>query len=215
MRPNRMWSGGSGKSGTAGRLKWMQWLAVVLVLLALNGAAGLWNRARLPEEFRDPVVQMAGAYGLDPLLVAAIAKAESNYQTDAISRAGAVGLMQLMPETADWTAGLYGDVFCPDALFDPLVNLQLGCRYFSLLSKRYEGNLTLALAAYNAGLGNVDRWLAQGRWDGQLRNARDIPFQETRDYVIKVHLLHRVYQVVYRDWTNPPGVGDAQGDKGS
>ncbi len=195
--------------------KKIKWPIVVLLLLSVNGAAGLWGRARLPEEFRDPVVHTASAYGLDPLMVAAIAKAESNYRTDAVSRAGAVGLMQLMPKTADWTAGLYGDVFCPDALFDPLVNLQLGCRYFSLLSERYDGNLTLALAAYNGGPGNVDRWLALGRWDGRLRNVRDIPFPETRQYVVKVHLLHRVYQVVYRDWAGPPGGGPVLRGKGS
>ena len=129
-------------------------------------------------------------YDLDPALLAAVIYQESRFRADARSRAGAVGLMQLLPSTAMGIAIRTGGTrFRVSDLYDPEINVRYGCWYLRHLLDRYEDEQT-ALAAYNAGQANVDRWRREGR---------GIQFAETRDYVARVDELKDIYRELYGD----------------
>ena len=156
------------------------------------GAAGrqrFSNRPRLlfAIDYTGEIAAAAAAYGLDPLLVAAVVKVESGFNERARSPKGALGLMQVMPETGAWVARqLSWPEFHPDMLYDPERNLTIGTWYLRHLANTFDGNLVVALAAYNAGQTRVQQWLAEQRWDGREETLADIPFGETRRYVRRV-----------------------------
>ena len=124
-------------------------------------------------------------FSVTPSLVHAVIKVESGYRADAVSRAGAIGLMQLMPSTAEWCAKKVGAEFEKADLFDPKCNITLGVYYLSYLLNRFNDEETV-IAAYNAGEGNVMLWKAQ--------KLTEIPFPETRRYVERVINAQRIYQ---------------------
>ena len=140
----------------------------------------------LAVRYRPLVRETAALYGLDATLVLALVNVESGFDADAVSKAGAVGLMQVMPATAAWIAELR-DV--PDAtlcLADAAVNLDLGCWYLRYLMARLP--VEWALAAYNAGEGAVEEWRRRGL------TLDEIPYAETRAYVEKVRKMARRYR---------------------
>ena len=168
-------------------------VAVSLLLLALAGAALLvfetsppwFQRLRYPLRYTAIVRARARAEGLDPALIAAVIYAESKFRPTAVSSAGAIGLMQLTPMTAEGIAlRTGGTAFRLSDLTDPTINIRYGSWYLHDLVAKY-GSLGLALAAYNAGQGNVDRWRAEGK---------GIQFPETRAYVERVEHLQHVYR---------------------
>lgn len=141
--------------------------------------------------YSDEIQFSAAEYGLDPALVAAIIAQESGFKPDAVSAAGAKGLMQIMPAT--WRLlrptspcdGRHGPPACgPDCIFDPKANIQAGTRYFSGILKRFDGNAVLAFAAYNAGTAAVERYAGSDGPAGSLDSLP--PFAETRNYVRRV-----------------------------
>jgi soluble lytic murein transglycosylase len=141
---------------------------------------------RAVEELWPAIVTAAGIHRLDPDLVAAIVEAESSGNPSAVSRAQAYGLMQVrVPTARDMT----GRDVTVDELFDPVFNLDVGCRYLRRMLDRYDGDLRLALMAYNAGPGRVDGWLATERDPALV--LRNVAFGETRAYVLKVLDLTR------------------------
>jgi soluble lytic murein transglycosylase len=147
---------------------------------------------------REIVFTTASEYEVDPYLVFAIIRAESNYKTNAQSPAGARGLMQIMPETAVWIAGQMGiENFQPDQLHQPEVNIRMGCWYIRNLRTEFKGNLPLEIAAYNAGRGKVTQWLQERTWDGSAENIGQIPFPETQQYVKNVLKNYQAYQAIY------------------
>jgi soluble lytic murein transglycosylase len=149
----------------------------------------------LPLRHDDIIRQQAADKDLDPALIAGVIFAESHFR-DQTSHAGAKGLMQLMPGTADYIAEKSGGIaFVQGDLATPQVNIAYGSWYLRHLLDRYDGSEVLALAAYNAGLGNVDGWLADG--GGEVRVA-EIPFPETREYVRKVLEAREDYRREYR-----------------
>jgi soluble lytic murein transglycosylase len=148
----------------------------------------------LPLRHEDIIRQQAAAKGLDPALIAGVIYAESKFR-DLTSHAGAMGLMQLTPDTARYIANLSGGTkFKLEDLSTPQVNISYGSFYLRYLMNRYDGNLVLVLAAYNAGGGNVDRWLKEGR-----TRVRDIPFPETREYIKRVIDARGAYAREYKD----------------
>ncbi len=174
--------------------------AVVLLLtaiafLAVRGPTW-WQRMYYPLKHADVIAEAAAAQGVDPFLVAAIINAESGFDADEVSHAGAVGLMQLMPETATAVAAGAGLLVDPDAaaLVDPALNVDLGTRHLASLIERY-GDTTVALAAYNAGEGNVDRWIEESGESGVL----DAAYPETRRYVERVLREQSRYATLYPD----------------
>jgi soluble lytic murein transglycosylase len=176
-------------------------LLIVLAtsVLVLAGAAAWvleaepdwYLRARYPLEYEHIVSAHARNYDLDPTLLAAVIYAESRFDPDVESSAGAVGLMQLLPETAKGIALRTGGAkFVVSDLRDPEINVRYGSWYLNHLRSRYHGDMRLALAAYHAGQGNVDDWLAAGS---------GIAFPETQAYVDEVERVRRVYAKAYPD----------------
>lgn len=178
-------------------------LTLGVALLAGLGAAVVVPRLpdvvrelALPLAHEDIIRQQAAAKELDPSLLAAVIYAESRFR-DATSHAGARGLMQITPETARYIANLSGGTaFEQGDLSTPQVNISYGAYYLRYLLRRYDQNTVLALAAYNGGEGNVDRWLARAT-AGQAFGREQIPFAETREYVDRVLDARMSYREKY------------------
>ena len=147
-----------------------------------------WERIWYPLRYEQIVRGHARHYDLDAALLAAVIYQESKFKADAHSKSGAIGLMQLLPSTAEGIAvHTGGSAFRVDDLYDPEINVRYGAWYLHHLMQKY-GNERTALAAYNAGQDNVDRW----RRDGER-----IQFPETRAYVKRVEDLKRIYRDAY------------------
>src|SRR5919197_3796458 len=151
-----------------------------------------------PLRHEDIIRQQARDKGLDPALIAAVIYAESRFRDGQTSRAGAQGLMQLTPATARYIARKSGGTqFVVDDLGTPQVNIAYGSWYLRYLMGRYAGNQTFALAAYNGGEGNVDRWIDRARRRNEDLTIHAIPFSETRTYVQRVLAAERHYRRSY------------------
>jgi soluble lytic murein transglycosylase len=189
-------------------LDFLLYLIKLLVKLCLTGLFILcllfWlfltptmQRTLYPLPEKETVFRYAQENRLDPYLVAAVIHTESRFQNLAESPSGALGLMQLMPDTAQWAAGQMDIAYDQEQLFETEYNVRMGTWYLRYLLDEFGDSLPLALAAYNAGRGNVSNWLKDGRWDGTLENLSSIPFPETRDYVRKVFKNQQRYQKIY------------------
>jgi soluble lytic murein transglycosylase len=203
------------RARTSRRRRRLRLVALVVVVVVITIAA-VWvaaSRAVVPGvsaqlyplHYEESIARVAEQNDLDPYLVAAVARTESGWDPEAVSHAGAVGLMQLMPDTAGWITGLeswqHGDD--PD-LTDPEESLELGAFYLAYLVKYFGGDTRLALAAYNAGQGAVTGWLK----DGDTRESieiTDIPIDETREFVERVEYYRDLYARVH------PGAFAAEG----
>ncbi len=153
----------------------------------------------LPLRHEETIRKQAHEKQLDPSLIAGVIYAESKFN-DSTSSAGALGLMQLLPSTADFIAERSGGTrFTTADLSTPEINIAYGSWYLRYLLDRYDGDEVLALAAYNGGMGNVDRWVADARSRGERLNVADIPFPETRAYVGRVLDARRDYRRTYPD----------------
>jgi soluble lytic murein transglycosylase len=175
-------------------------VAAVVLLVPVDRAVN--EIGLLPLRHEDVIRQQADDKDLDPALIAAVIYAESRFQEGQVSRAGAIGLMQVTPDTARFIARRSGGTaFTIADLDEPQINIAYGTFYLRYLHDRFDGDVVHALAAYNAGDGTVERWLA-GR-SGALR-PRDIPFPETRAYVSRVLQARRDYR---REYARELGVG--------
>jgi peptidoglycan lytic transglycosylase len=166
--------------------------ALVASFLYVEETEPTWYaRIRYPLEYEHIVRGHAHQYGLDAALLAAVIYRESEFDADARSSSGAIGLMQLLPDTAEGIAQLTGGSrFEVDDLYDPEINVRYGSFYLRRLLEKYDDE-RLALAAYNAGQANVDGWIAAGR--------EDIPFPETREFVDNVLEAREFYERAYAD----------------
>jgi peptidoglycan lytic transglycosylase len=172
-------------------------LAVVGVIRILPLAQRAVNDLGLPLDYPGVIRQQAAQKRLDPALVAGVIYAETKFDPRT-SSAGAEGYMQLMPQTARYLAHRSGaTAFTTADLATPTVNISYGCYYLRYLLDEFSGNVVAALAAYNGGDGNVQRWIAEARADGHPLRIRDIPFPETRDYVQRVLQARGAYRRTY------------------
>ena len=175
---------------------------VVLLLAAVAAAAAYgpswYQRSFHPLSHESSIAASAHTAKLDPYLVAAVINVESGFRPDVVSSAGAVGLMQVKPSTAKAVARAAGIAGKMDvtALSDPDTNIRVGTLYLAELTGRYGGNVSLALAAYNGGMTNADRWA--GEWAGKKGNLSAIvDFPETAHYVDQVEAQAAVYRRLY------------------
>lgn len=182
-------------------LRWYRALPLIIVLsfglvsFAFAFAPSLLFKSMYPLRYEDEITASAATHGVDPYLVAAVIRSESSWDPEASSHQGARGLMQLMPETAqDMVAkGLVdGKRYSYENLEDPAINIEYGCAYLSYLLTYFNGATDRAIAAYNAGMGNVDGWAKQ---DKLLHNA--ITFPETQAYLVRVNMAKARYQELY------------------
>lgn len=173
-------------------------LLAILILFVVCYLSIAYQTSRSKINYQEEIYEYSEKYNVDPLLTASIIKVESDYNKDAKSNQGAQGLMQLLDETASHTADLTDKEFYPDKLSDVEYNLDLGIAYYDYLY-RYYNNRDLALAAYNGGVGNVDKWIDEGLIDPVDPNTQNIPFEETRQYVTKIDANYDVYKKFYKN----------------
>jgi soluble lytic murein transglycosylase len=172
-------------------------LVIILSVVYVLQARWFW-KIFYPWPYRTEITGVARDLDMDPCLLAALIRVESRFNTYAESEVGARGLMQVMPETASWAAAQIGiRDFHKDQLYRPEVNLLIGSWYLDHLFKGFEGNQVAGLAAYNAGRGNVQAWLATGQWEGTIEDAGHIPFPETQLYLQAVIRDYNVYKFLY------------------
>jgi len=174
-------------------------LAAVTLLVSITVAAldtAVRNNA-LPLQDASIIREQAAAKHLDPALIAAVIYAESKFEPRE-SSAGAQGLMQILPATAYYLAHLSGGFrFTAADLARPEINVAYGSYYLRYLLDHYQGDEMLALAAYNGGLANVDRWVAKAQEGGGQLTVAAIPFPETREYVSRVLAAQQAYRETY------------------
>ncbi|MBP3361012.1 MAG: lytic transglycosylase domain-containing protein [Clostridia bacterium] len=164
-------------------------VAVIMIIAGIKTCKNLLY----PLEYQDIIVKYANENELDQCLVMAVIKTESNFVEDAHS-GKASGLMQLTDDTASWIASKTDVDIDKINLMNPKDNIRMGCYYLRYLIDYYEGNVDVALAAYNGGMGNVDKWLKDERYSEDGVNLKYIPFKETREYVKKVNNECEVYR---------------------
>ena len=153
-------------------------IAIVLIIVIFATNSG-------PKKYSELIAKYSKNYSVDEALVYAVIKCESNFDTFAVSSAGACGLMQLMPDTAQEIAKKLHVRFNANDLFKPETNIMFGCYYLGYLQSLYS-NMKCVLSAYNAGLGNVNLWLSNSEYSDDGVTLKYIPFKETRDYVDNV-----------------------------
>ena len=178
---------------------------VAALLTALIIAAGfgvyfagrLIEKATYPVYYREYVEKYAEENSLDPALVFAVIKAESSFRPNVVSSAGAIGLMQIMPSTARRLAEHSDGTLSEDAdLYDPETNIRFGCFLLRWMADEF-GSADTAIAAYNAGWGNVKKWLADKKYSADGVTLDAIPFRETENFVKRVNLATDKYKELY------------------
>lgn len=179
-------------------------LSIILILLVIVLCVnfGKIKNATLKKiykiDYSEYVEKYSKEYNVDKYLIYATIKAESNFNQYAKSSQGALGLMQLMEATATEIAPQTGISVTEDSIYDAEININLGTKLLSNLLQKYE-NTGLALAAYNAGSGNVDNWINKGTIKKDGSDLENIPFKETNNYVRKILRDYDIYVDLYND----------------
>lgn len=174
-------------------------LVILSAVLWLINTSFVW-KWMYPIKYMEEIKQSSQRFQMDPMLILAIIRTESSFDTKQISHKGAVGLMQLMPDTAKWVIEQAGfDPMSIEYLDDPKVNIDIGTWYIKFLLNQFNGDLVRAIAAYNAGPGKVNQWLSNQQWDGTLEKVNEIPYKETRHYVQRVLYYQNRYEQIYAD----------------
>lgn len=178
---------------------------VLIALIVLFFGSAIYNFARekyllsaYPTQYTDYVEKYSGENDIDKFLVYAIIKTESNFNSDAVSEAGARGLMQIMSDTFDWIKYRLGDgdevVF--DDMFDPEQNIRYGCYLIGYLLDRFK-TTDLSVCAYHAGAGNVEAWLNNENYSSDGAKLDVIPISDTEHYLNKVNKSYDIYKNLY------------------
>ncbi len=151
-----------------------------------------------PYPYQEITEMYAATYHVESSLVASVIMSESKFKNDVHSHRGAIGLMQLMPDTAAWIAKQLDDQdFSLERLHEPDMNIRYGTWYLSSLRDEFQGNEVLMLAAYNAGRGNVHEWMDTYGWTMDFSAVDEIPYEETKAYVASVLKNKKKYEALY------------------
>ena len=176
-------------------------LIIVLIIVFLIFARNPILKIIYPRTYEEAVLIYSEKYNVDKNLILAVIKAESNFNENAISNRNAIGLMQLMEETAKDVANKNNieidNENIKEELCDVYKNIEIGTAYIASLLQRYQ-NTEVALAAYNAGIGTVDNWIEKGIINKDGSNIENIPYKETNYYVRKILRDYTIYQELYK-----------------
>lgn len=176
-------------------------ITIFVVILLFVSCYMLLKKAIYPLKYFDIVKEESAKNNLDPYLVMGIIKTESRFNRYATSNKDAKGLMQIIHSTASDINKEINIVYeINENLYNEKVNIAIGCKYFRNLINKYNGNYYLAICAYNAGMGNVDKWIEQGVIDSNLEKYKevDLPFDETEKYLKKVLIAYEMYKKIYK-----------------
>lgn len=176
-------------------------LLIIFILFKVIKVQEIILKLIYPTKYSEYVEKYSQQNGLDKYLVYATIKAESNFNPDVTSASDARGLMQLMEETAVERSNIIenNSVEAYD-LYDPETNIKLGTSYLSYLLNLYDGNVVLAITAYNAGLGNVKQWIKDGVIKSDGSDIENIPYKETSNYVRKILKNYQMYLTIYNSY---------------
>lgn len=169
-----------------------------LMMAVISFGIIAYQTSRQKINYQDEIYKYSEKYNIDPLLTTSIIKVESDFDINAHSSQDAMGLMQLLENSAKHSAELIGKNYYPEKLKEVDYNLDLGVGYFNYLNKYYN-NKDLALAAYNGGIGNIDKLIEDGVLDKNNPDITKIPIEETRQYVIKINANYDIMQTFYND----------------
>lgn len=170
-------------------------LSVVLIIIVVN-AVKLGVQTVYPRQYAELVEENAKDFEIDPSLLYALIEAESGFDKNAVSSVGAKGLTQITPETFQWLQTKTGESYEENALFVPEISVYYGAFFLNMLLEEF-GNTETALAAYHAGRGKVNEWLADPRISPDGEALENIPYEDTAGYVKKVVKIKERYQKIY------------------
>lgn len=175
-------------------------LLLFIIIVVILKECNIYNyvlKQFYPTKYSEYVEQYSKEYNVDYLLIYSIIKAESNFNKNAVSSSDAKGLMQIMDSTAD--EFLESNEKNNFDILDPQTNIEIGIKYYAYLSNKYNGNMLLALTAYNAGIGNVSDWISSGIIKSDGSDIENVPFKETNMYVRKIINNYKIYQKLYQN----------------
>lgn len=176
-------------------------LIILILIVFLIVFKNKIQRIFYPKSYEEFVSMYSDEYGVDENLIFAVIKAESNFQEDAVSHKDALGLMQIMKETAEDVAGKYNIEIdfnnSEREILNVQNNIKIGTKYLAVLLEKYK-NIEVAVAAYNAGIGTVDNWIEKGIIKSDGSDIENIPYKETNNYVRKILRNYKIYQDLYK-----------------
>lgn len=176
-------------------------LIILILIVFLIVFKDKIQRIFYPKSYEEFVSMYSDEYGVDENLVFAVIKAESNFQEDAVSHKDALGLMQIMKETAEDVARKYNIEIdfnnSEREILNVQNNIKIGTKYLAVLLEKYK-NMEVAVAAYNAGIGTVDNWIEKGIIKSDGSDIENIPYKETNNYVRKILRNYKIYQDLYK-----------------
>lgn len=192
-----------------GNTSWVwRYCAVALIFFMCLGWGGyrVWNSDYVQMRFvymwdyQQDIITYSQKNQIDPFLVAAIIKNESGFNHKAVSPVGAIGLMQIMPDTGEWIAKQMGlKDYTKDSLYQTQMNIRMGCWYVGELDDEFKHNMALIMIAYNAGRGQTKEWMKINNWSFDFNDPSKIPYPDTREYVQKVLYDRDKYYLLYKD----------------
>jgi len=171
-------------------------ITIAIILITIIIFRNVILKITYPQKYSEYVEKYAKEYQIEKELIYAVIKAESNFKAEAISNKEALGLMQVLESTAQEVAGKLELEVTKEEILNPEINICLGTKYLSNLIEKY-GNIELAVASYNAGIGNVDSWIEEGTIKKDGTDIENIPFKETNNYVRKVLRGYEIYKELY------------------
>lgn len=176
-------------------------LIILILIVFLIVFKNKIQRIFYPKSYEEFVYMYSDEYGVDENLVFAVIKAESNFQEDAVSHKDALGLMQIMKETAEDVARKYNIEIdfnnSEREILNVQNNIKIGTKYLAVLLEKYK-NIEVAVAAYNAGIGTVDNWIEKEIIKSDGSDIENIPYKETNNYVRKILRNYKIYQYLYK-----------------
>lgn len=171
-------------------------LSLAICSVILTFFVGCFYAYNYPMKYKDEINMYSTQYDINGAIVASVVNVESNFREEVKSNKGAVGLMQLMPSTAEWIANKIGEEYSEEKLKEADYNLKLGSYYLSYLINYFD-DMKIGVCAYNAGLGNVSSWLKDKQFSSDGKSLDNIPFKETKNYLNKVLKSYNYYKNRY------------------